>query len=326
MDAGVWQSDPVGAGGLSPSTFVVRPSHADAGGSGLYHVLNEAKTDVPLLSGAPVTAATARAFAPRIWLHPDEQFYPANADYHLAHVHDEDGYLVTDESLGCDACTDPPFLHGQRPDRQSVSSYAEIVHRTQGGRPTDVTDIIYWSLYDYNQGKDVCIGWDSPVGCIGGDQSFGNHVGDWTHVVIRFVDNRPSQIYYSQHSWGAQYFFGDKHIRLADWRPDVYAALGDHEEYPDAGRHAYHALPNGGELADETARGVLWDTASSLVTFNWQQSGTYTGPLSWLNFSGRWGNPQSGCLPSPIDECVLDDGPDSLMNRDFAQPPLSPLQ
>lgn len=34
------------------------------------------------------------------------------------------------------------------------------------------------------------------------NQDVGDHVGDWEHNMIRFVDGKPSELWYSQHSGG----------------------------------------------------------------------------------------------------------------------------
>nr|WP_253894823.1 Vps62-related protein [Corallococcus exercitus] len=61
---------------------------------------------------------------------------------------------------------------------------------------------MYWNFYPYNNGKRVCIGWYSPWGCVGGYSTFGNHVGDWEHLTVRFIDGRPALVYLSQHADG----------------------------------------------------------------------------------------------------------------------------
>ncbi|MGQ0839988.1 Vps62-related protein [Actinokineospora sp.] len=327
-DVSLWQSNPADHRGLSPSTFIARQGHGDSGGAQRYRVINKTLTGMRALSGAAVTVATARAFAPRVWLHPAEYYFPSPVESFLDNVHESNGYLVTNQALGCDSCTEPAFLDGVRPNSTAVSAYAEVIHRTDNGVPTDVTDIIYWMFYPYNNGKRVCIGLMSPAGCLGGYSTFGNHVGDWEHVTLRFIGNRPAKIYYSQHADGQEFTFGDKYVRLADWRPDVYSAKGSHGSYPGVGVNTYRELPNGAKLTDETGVGILWDTHSALVPFTWQPRGTYSGSLSWLNITSRWGNPKSGCgISEPISgECVLNDGPVGPMLKGYAQPPLKPME
>jgi len=102
----------------------------------------------------------------------------------------------------------------------------------------------------------------------------------------------------------------------------AYAAQGSHGVYPDAARHIYKNLPNGDFLADDTSRGIRWNTWSTTVPFAWQPLGTYSGNLAWLNRTSRWGNPKSGCgiIESVSGECVLNDGPTGVMDKSASNP------
>jgi hypothetical protein len=157
---------------------------------------------------------------------------------------------------------------------------------------------------------------------VGGYSTFGNHVGDWEHMTVRLYDGRPFQLYLAQHSHGDTFVYGDKNLQLSEGRPTVYAADGSHGLYADAGRHAYESLANGDELVDYTDAGMLWDTGSTVIPFEWQASNTYTGSLDWLNITSRWGNPKEGCEFSEdlAGECVLNDGPTAPMNKGFSEP------
>ncbi|RKG92696.1 DUF946 domain-containing protein [Corallococcus terminator] len=323
-DIGVWQAVARDHRGLPASTFVSRPSHGDTGGS-RYWVLNKSATSNPELRGLPVDAQAVATFAPRVWLHPEELYFPSSTQFHLANVHEENGHLVTNQALGCDSCTDPQFLDGQRPNQTSVPVYAQVIPRTQGGQPTNVTDVLYWNFYPYNNGKRVCIGWYSPWGCVGGYSTFGNHVGDWEHLTVRFVDGRPSQVYLSQHANGQLFTFGDKAVFLAGWHPEVFSANGSHGLYPDAARHIYETIFNGDFLADDTGAGLAWDTWNNVVAIPWQPAGTYTGSLAWMNLTAYWGNPEGGC-DNPTGYCVNSGGPSSLRNRSVYQPEYMTLE
>lgn len=79
----------------------------------------------------------------------------------------------------------------------NVSSYGAIVRRANG-----IVDLVFWVWFPYNEGKNVCIGWDSPVGCAGHWVRFGNHVGDWEHVTIRFIHGYADEVYFSSHDSG----------------------------------------------------------------------------------------------------------------------------
>ncbi|APR78538.1 Hypothetical protein A7982_03885 [Minicystis rosea] len=263
-------------------------------------------------------------YAPKIWLHGEESYFPSSTDAFLPNVHEEEQggthYYVTNQSLGCDSCTDPLFLDGQNPSQSRVPVYAEIVNRTQNGQATNVTDVIYWAFYPYNNGKRVCVGvYQEPLGCLGGYSTFGNHVGDWEHVTIRFVDGKPSQVYLSQHENGQIFNYGDPALPLSDGRPMVFAALGSHGLYPDAARHTYDQIPTGDTLNDDTGAGTMWDTQASVIQFS---PGVQTGAPVWLNYTGRWGNPKSGCeyVEAISGQCVLNSGPEAILPRSVSNP------
>ncbi len=324
FDVNLSQAEPLDHRGLSLSTFKGQGYYGAADPSRFW-VLNKSATVTPEFMGLPVDGQTAIQYAPRIWLHGDEYYFPSSVEFFQANTHVEGNHLVTNESLGCDSCTDPAFLDGQRPNQVHVPMYAELVRRTQNGQPTNITDIIYWAFFPYNNGKRVCIGaYVDGIGCIGGYSTFGNHVGDWEHMTLRFVDGRPHQVYLSQHSEGQTLFFGSKWLGLVGgWHPEIYSALGSHGLYPEAARHVYEHIGNGDFLADDTGRGMAWDGWVRPVVFPWQPMGTYTGSLSWLNIPQNWGNPEAGCdnvVSDLTGECVRNGGPAGPLTRGFAQP------
>ncbi|SEU36467.1 Vps62-related protein [Stigmatella erecta] len=327
-DLALWQANPLDHRGLGASAMVAQGHHGNPEG-GRFWVLNKSATANPELQGTPVEASTALQYAPRIWLHHEESYFPSSAEFFLPNMHEANGHLVTNQPLGCDSCTDPQFLDGQRPDQTHVPAYAQIVTRTQGGVPTNITDVIYWSFYPYNNGKRVCVGWYTSLGCVGAYSTFGNHVGDWEHLTVRFVDGRPAQVYMSQHADGQTFTFGGKEVALSGWHPEAYSAKGSHGLYPDAARHTYETLFNGDALHDDTSRGVAWNTWDRPVIFNWQPMGTFTGSLSWLNITSDWGNEAAGCdniVSQQSGECVLNSGPTAPLKKGFASPSAMSLE
>ena len=67
------------------------------------------------------------------------------------------------------------------------------------------------------------------------EQSFGNHVGDWEHVLIRFQDGTPQEMYLSQHDDGTAYAYSA--ISKNEDRPVAFVAGGDHAFYPTVSLH-----------------------------------------------------------------------------------------
>jgi hypothetical protein len=330
-DISFFEATPVDHRSLPLGTFATLPYYSNPGGRA-YFALDKSAIANPEFWGVPVTTATAQQYAPRVWLHGSEAFFPSSVDFFMPNVHQEtwgpDTYLVTNQGLGCSSCTNPPFLTGQRPDQTPVPVYADVVNRTN----TTITDVIYWQFYPYNLGKEVCIGaYSSKLGCAGYYQTFGNHVGDWEHVTVRFVDGRPAQVYLGSHDGGRTMFYGDKFLYLAGGHPEVYSARGSHGLYAEEGRHYYKFLPNGDALADDTQRGMAWDTWNNVVTFQPQAAGTYNGSLAWMNYLGYWGNPAADCGLSILgieitDQCVLTGGPRSILEKDVSNPPYLPLE
>lgn len=83
---------------------------------------------------------------PKIWLQSEEKYFPYDVESFLDNTHveihkDDDDpnqqFRVTNEPLGCDSCTDPPFLYGQQPKagvNGAVPLYAESTCSPRGPR------------------------------------------------------------------------------------------------------------------------------------------------------------------------------------------------
>jgi hypothetical protein len=220
----------------------------------------------------------ASDFAPNVYMHSNEEFMPSDAEYHLSNTTVQNNYMVT--ALNCAICTNHPFLYGKNPSTTTVPMYAVIHTKNSPAQTTDgidsgdkVVDIIYWMFYPYNRGKYVDpILWDKTW--------YGNHVGDWEHLTVRFVNGRPYRVYLSAHGDGGTYAFGDKNLltqmgSAGQFRTVAYSAQGSHALYPNQGGHVYKNIkvPLIGvsviKLTDYTNQGVLWQGANGLKTLHW---------------------------------------------------------
>ncbi|KAF2876736.1 hypothetical protein BDV95DRAFT_482394 [Massariosphaeria phaeospora] len=145
-----------------------------------------------------------------------------------------------------------------------------------------VVDAFWFFFYSYNQGNAVF------------NVRFGNHVGDWEHTVIRFVDGVPKAVFYSEHSAGEAYTW--EAVEKVGKRPIGYSATGTHAMYATAGLHPY-VLP-GGILHDVTDRGPLWDPLQNMYSFTYDHRQdrllgsniTPQAPIGWFYYGGHWGD------------------------------------
>ena len=86
-------------------------------------------------------------------------------------------------------------------------------------------DVFYFYFYSFDYGNDL-------FGIV-----FGNHVGDWEHSMVRFVDGEPTHVYLSAHSSGYAYTYDA--IAKEGKRPKVYVADGTHANYAITGTQEY---------------------------------------------------------------------------------------
>lgn len=58
---------------------------------------------------------------------------------------------------------------------------------------------------------------------------YGNHVGDWEHSMVRFVNGVPDTVFFSAHSGGFAYKYSA--VEKDGVRPIGYVATGTHANY-----------------------------------------------------------------------------------------------
>ncbi|MCY0995857.1 Vps62-related protein [Myxococcus sp. MISCRS1] len=322
-DIALWQADPRDHRTLATSTFVGQGNYDGPDGSRFWALNNSALAN-PELQGGFVDDLTVLRYAPRIRLHPNETYFPAGMNDFVPNMVDDGTRLRTRDALACPECTNLPFLQGKRPDQHSVPVYAQIIPRTQAGLPTNTTDVVYWLFYPYNRGKPICTQWHHLLRTCMQYTTFDNHVGDWEHLTLRFVDGRPTQLAMSQRAGRPPTHFASKDLALVDLHPEVYAAQGSHGLYPAPGRYTYAQANFSEYYHDDTGPGLAWDGWSNAVIFPWQPAGTYTTPgLERFNLTVDWGNDKAGCgNPNLIyvSDCILNPGPKAPMARPFTQP------
>ncbi|MCJ1362507.1 hypothetical protein MMC16_001610 [Acarospora aff. strigata] len=178
------------------------------------------------------------------------------------------------------------WLYGVLPD--------PITHETRGAKTcaiivndhgNGVVDAFYMYFYAFNLGNTV------------NGQVLGNHVGDWEHTMVRFINERPTAVWFSQHENGQAFTYSA--LSKNGTRPIVYSALGTHANFAVPGTHSRTIATV--IVNDTTSAGRLWDpilaayyyaytvTPSVNGGFNFTPAETST-PISYLTFLGRWGD------------------------------------
>ncbi|KAH8831968.1 hypothetical protein DL96DRAFT_1589529 [Flagelloscypha sp. PMI_526] len=294
-------------------------------------------------SATPIVPPFVLAHAPVVYLDKGETHWPGSPVDHLKHVvpltADGKEIPIPDNVKGTPAMlldpgirnlggsvflsvpdarkeTNDPVLTspGGKPDANGMSTspcFIIIVDKTQmfatAATPPDplwdtqldgnsVVDAFYFYFCPYNLGNKVVF------------QNFGNHIGDWEHNMIRFVDGTPRWMHFSAHSDGAAYTWDTVEKTADGQRPIDYAASGSHANYPTADTHAYSPVPVFGPK-DHTSKGFLWDPLKNWVACNADTSVNFhplpsevsnlpgynksiSGDDVWamLAYEGRWGN------------------------------------
>ncbi|KIY01533.1 uncharacterized protein Z520_03085 [Fonsecaea multimorphosa CBS 102226] len=268
--------------------------------------------------------------APVAYLDSTEIYFPSSIAGQLTHTHPEDGsgnnitgapspltldnlnslnnfasggtdvYLTSDE--GIEAL--PSWFRGVEPDSTGSTGPTIASLIITVSKPNNTLDAFYFYFYAYNQGNWVL---NLP------SLEFGDHVGDWEHTMVRFVNGAPQAMWFSQHTSGEAFTYSAVQKYNNGDRPVVYIANGTHANYAIPGTHD-HTIPGLnspiGPLEDHTDAGVFWDpfVASIPYTYSYDNStGVFTAyngqdPTGYLDFAGQWGDNQlPDSTPGQVD-------------------------
>ncbi|OCH85733.1 hypothetical protein OBBRIDRAFT_739396 [Obba rivulosa] len=268
--------------------------------------------------------------APLSHLWSQESWWPSDVAVHLTHVEPQVNFTavttaVTFENISTlpssvfltavpsDAVlTQPSWLTSadNTPEANGVSGAPATIICVE--KPGGIIDAFYFYFYSFNAGGTV-------LGI-----EFDNHVGDWEHSMVRFVNGIPEFIYLSAHTGGTAYTYDT--LNTTNGRATTYIAGGTHANYATPGPH-FHDLPPP-LLADQTDNGALWDVTANFRGY-WFDNTTQTfhgaggagvgateqanEGVGWLMFEGMWGDQQYPLLVNDqyciFDQCHFTDGP-----------------
>ena len=198
-----------------------------------------------------------------------------------------------------------------------LATYAVVVEGAQGQ-----LDIVYWWLFNYNQGKTVA------------GTSWGNHVSDWEHVKVKLAgadfanpgNETVAGVMYDHHGDQDNFKPGDGNTEFSGRQVLVHLANGDHEAYAKAGvydrpmgthdyckANAYRFDQRAGTVEIYLWNGSDFSPPPAGATPNFKDSG-------WLRYRGRWGNHQRGDFAGQVAR--LESGPEGPFRAGEYQTPL----
>ncbi|HTZ67672.1 MAG TPA: hypothetical protein VMB83_09415 [Roseiarcus sp.] len=226
-------------------------------------------------------------------------------------------FLRTRADLNSPSDTQDWFA-GSRPTNPSlVTAYAVVVEGAEKR-----LDIVYWWLFNYNQGKTV------------GGTSWGNHVSDWEHVKVKLdqVDFLNPQnevvagVMYDHHGNQDNFKPGDGNTEFSGHQVLVHLANGDHEAYSKAGVYdrpmGTHDYCKENAYRFDQRQGAIEIYVWSGADFSPpppQATAAFKDP-AWLRYRGRWGNQQRGDLLGQVAR--LESGPEGPFRPGEYAPPL----
>ncbi|KAF7924679.1 uncharacterized protein EAE97_010630 [Botrytis byssoidea] len=251
-------------------------------------------------------------YAPLVWLDQSEMYFPSDI---YAQVLNTKPYvnrsLIPEDTLPSplnletidqlnnwgtevyltstvDITTSPTFLTGVVPSsttgrtQDAISCSVILTDHGDG-----LVDVFYMYFYAYNQGNTVL------------GQELGNHIGDWEHNMIRFVNGTPQAVWYSQHANGQAFKYSV--VEKSGKRPIAYSARGSHANYAISGTHD-HTIPDlnlpAGLLQDYTSRGTIWDPVLSSYFYTYDartkefSKASENSPVQAMEYLGKWGDAQ----------------------------------
>lgn len=254
-------------------------------------------------------------YSPLVYLYSEERYFPYDIADFVKHFHVENinntivkgtNHNMTINKLGdlknnsklwltanSDFDCDPDWITGvkNKPsliDGEIKNAPATLIVVDKGYGWVDS----YWFyFYSFNLGPFVM-----------GAGPYGNHVGDWEHLLVRFYKGKPIIVWMSAHGGGGGYSYNNlEKYHLDPKHPIIFSATGTHANYVSVGQHP-HDLPYN-ILSDFTDRGPLWNPAKNYLGYTYDGRNIYIGNNTthkgreelyghWLAFKGHWGDKQ----------------------------------
>ncbi|KAL1554857.1 hypothetical protein AAHA92_15366 [Salvia divinorum] len=241
-----------------------------------------------------------RAYAPYVYLHPDEAHLPSSVDWFfsngaLLYKKGEESQPVRIQPGGTnlpkggdpsgsywlDLPTDK--VGRDRVSRGDIASAEAYVHFKPGGM---FTDIQVWMFYPFNGHATAKIGFIKKVSL----GRVGEHVSDWEHVTLRVrnVDGVLDRVYFSQHSGGKwvdasllQFQSGNRFA----W----YSSRNGHAGNNEPGLYLQGPGNGVGIRNDWAKSNKVVDTGARFVVVASAGEAEAVVEPPWLSYQSKWG-------------------------------------
>ena len=257
-------------------------------------------------------------YSPYVYLYLEERYLPYDIKDFVTNLHAEwhNGTIINGTENGCNISTlgnlppskkvyltsntdftlDPEWITGSKNkplviDGEIKDAPATLIVVDKGN---GWVDSFWFYFYSFNLGPFVL-----------GSGPYGNHVGDWEHLLVRFYKGKPMIVWISAHGGGGAYYYHNlEKLQVEPDHPIIFLARGTHANYVSVGQHP-HDLPYDILLAF-TDRGPLWSPVRNYLGYTYHNKRVFPSKTKaqehhvgreleygkWLAFRGCWGDKQ----------------------------------
>lgn len=217
--------------------------------------------------------------AKQVWLDSFEKFNPKNKLDNKGHVlHGASAYIRPNYSKEGDKLWNK-YVAGMKPKKKSDSIeadmyvWAQLVDVHIAGKKEKAWELIYKFFYTYNGTNRT----GSPTL---------KHEGDWEGIHIWLSEDLKTvlQYQYNQHKNKIKYKPSDKTVKLDDTHPKVYSAKQTHASYTTA-------KSNQDNFDETSSKGSVWEPwKNDRVVLLGYRSVTNKYLTDWYRWKGKWGS------------------------------------
>jgi len=115
----------------------------------------------------------------------------------------------------------PEYFRGVLPNSDGETENAVTATIIVNDHGHETVDVFYFYFYAFDFGGHYF------------GQDIGDHIGDWEHNMIRFVDGKPSKVWFSQHSGGQAFKYDVLDKYDGGLRVSLLVSIPKSKQHPD---------------------------------------------------------------------------------------------